>query len=49
MATHTESKILNPAEFISTISAVYKKINGNWVLQENMASVFDPTVNYVKG
>lgn len=27
----------------------YKKINGAWVEQSDLASVFDPNVNYVKG
>ena len=29
-------------------SAVYKKVNGNWVLQSNLATVFETGVNYKK-
>lgn len=28
---------------------VYKKVNGSWVLQGDLTSVFDPNTNYVKG
>jgi len=28
---------------------VYKKVNGAWVQQTNLANVFDPQTNYVKG
>lgn len=31
------------------VSAVYKKVNGTWVLQSNLANVFESGVNYVKG
>lgn len=30
-------------------SQVYKKINGSWVLQSDLTSVFDQNTNYVKG
>ena len=30
-------------------SAVYKKENGAWVLQPNLASIFDTNTNYVRG
>ena len=30
-------------------SAVYKKENGAWVLQSNLASIFDANTNYVRG
>lgn len=30
-------------------SAVYKKINGSWVLQEDLESVIESNKNYVKG
>ena len=30
-------------------SAVYKKENGIWVLQSNLASIFDVNINYVRG
>lgn len=30
-------------------AAVYKKVSGSWVLQSNLSTVFDPTVNYRKG
>ena len=30
-------------------SAVYKKENGIWVLQSNLASIFDANTNYVRG
>lgn len=30
-------------------NVAYKKVNGAWVLQSNLADVFDPNVNYVKG
>lgn len=30
-------------------AAVYKKVNGSWVLQTNLANVFDANTNYVKG
>lgn len=30
-------------------SQVYKKINGTWLLQSDIASVFDTNTNYVKG
>ena len=30
-------------------TAVYKKVGGSWVLQTNLANVFDPNTNYVKG
>lgn len=32
-----------------TVSAVYKKVNGAWIEQSNLASVFSASVNYVKG
>lgn len=31
------------------VSAVYKKIGGVWVLQEELAGLFDTGANYVKG
>lgn len=31
------------------VSKVYKKINGSWVEQSNLASLFDTNTNYVKG
>ena len=30
-------------------TAVYKKVSGSWVLQSNLANVFDSQTNYVKG
>lgn len=30
-------------------TAVYKKVNGSWVLQTNLSNVFDANTNYVKG
>lgn len=30
-------------------TAVYKKVNGSWVLQSNLSNVFDSNTNYVKG
>lgn len=30
-------------------TTVYKKVNGSWVQQTNLANVFDPNINYVKG
>lgn len=30
-------------------TTVYKKINGSWVQQTDLTSVFDPSINYVKG
>ena len=30
-------------------SAVYKKVNGSWVLQSNLSNVFESGVNYIKG
>ena len=30
-------------------TAVYKKVNGSWVLQSNLANVFQSGINYKKG
>lgn len=30
-------------------TAVYKKVNGSWVLQSNLSNVFDSNTNYVRG
>lgn len=32
-----------------TVSKVYKKVNGSWVEQDDLSSLFDTTANYVKG
>lgn len=32
-----------------TATKVYKKINGSWVQQSNLTSVFDENTNYIKG
>lgn len=32
-----------------TVAKAYKKINGAWVAQDDLSSVFDPSKNYVKG
>lgn len=31
------------------VASVYKKVNGSWVLQSNLANVFESGVNYIKG
>lgn len=31
------------------VAEVYKKVNGEWVLQETHSEVFDPNTNYVRG
>jgi len=38
----------NNGVWVSATKA-YKKVNGAWVEQSDLSSVFDPTANYVKG
>ena len=40
--------ILNCEMPMDIASKVYKKINGSWVEQSDIASVFSTTANYVK-
>lgn len=47
--TETMYQKVNGAWVKTTIAIAYKKVNGSWVRQENMASAFDTSVNYVKG
>ena len=41
--------ILNCEMPMDIASKVYKKINGSWVEQADLSSVFDTSTNYVKG
>ena len=45
----TEQLMLKQNGAWGAVSKVYKKVNGLWVEQSDLASLFDTNTNYIKG
>lgn len=45
----TEQLMIKQSGSWINVSNVYKKVNGTWVKQDNLSSLFDASANYIKG